>query len=191
MQKFKDILVWAGLLAIFLSPLFFWLPLDHYDPWTSLGQVSALIGLVMYSVNIVLSSFVPQWRKHHMIGGIAFILIMLHPLFLAAALVPSGAKYAMSYILPGDNWMINLGIISLLLTMILLFLTFLVILPYKYWKLTHKFLGLAFFLGVLHGFLVESNLTREMPLKIYMLIVVSVGFLFWLKHSILDPIRGK
>ncbi len=142
-------------------------------------------------MNIVLSSFVPQWRKHHVIGGFAFILIMLHPLFLAAAMVPSGTKYALSYILPGDNWMINLGIISLLLTMILLFLTFLVILPYKYWKLTHKFLGLAFFVGVLHGFLVDSDISRETPLKVYMLIIVSIGFIFWVKHSIIDSIRGK
>jgi predicted ferric reductase len=169
-----DFFIWTFLAVVSLSPLIFWLPLPHYDPWLSLGQASALVGLAMYSLEMILSNFVPQWKKHHLLGGMAFILLMIHPL----ALIPA---YGFKNLLPGDQWTINLGIISLLLTMALLLLTFFVVFSYPVWKSTHRFLGLAFLIGALHGFLVDSNLARENNLKIYMLVLVGLGFLFWIR----------
>jgi predicted ferric reductase len=182
-------------------PLFIWYYLDpiatrissSYMIFTSLGQIFGLGGMVLFALSLIYSArfkFLEKYfgginvlyKYHHQLGGIAFIFLMLHPLFLAATYAFSSIKSAALFLLPGNDFSINLGILSLMLLMLLLILTFFLKLRYQFWHFTHKFLGLAFFLGGMHAFFVKSDISRDPTLKIYMLIIIlSALFCFLYK----------
>ena len=199
----KSKLGWPILIIISLSPILFWLSsipvnfrfADYYSIFTSIGQISALVGISMFSLNLFLSGrfkftedFFGGMNKvyiaHHILGGISFILLLIHPLMLAAALIPTSIKDAASYILPGDQWTINFGIIALLFLMTLLILTFFINLPYEFWKLTHKFLGAVLMIGAIHGFFVASDLSRDATFRNYMLLIVSLGLIPYIYRTL-------
>lgn len=201
---FKPKLGWILILVISFIPILLWsisLPFDSryadfYSILTSFGQITGLVGLCMYSISIFLSArfkFVEDYFggmskvyiSHHLLGGISFILIMIHPLFLAFAFLPNSLSSVASYLIPSDNWMINLGIVSLLLTMSLLVITFFVNLPYEFWRLTHKFLGLSLFIGVIHSFFVSSDISRDPLLKGYMFLVMLLGIIPYFYRTLL------
>lgn len=187
---------WPILLLISLSPVLFWatsLPLnsrfgDFYSIFTSLGQVLGLVGIAMFSLDMFLSGrykFTEDYFggmnkvyiAHHILGGVSFILLLFHPVSLAIANMPLSFKYVLDYIVPGSDWTVNFGIISLLLMIVLLIVTFFVNLPYELWKLTHKYLGIVLIIGVIHSFFVSSDLTRDIFLRNYMLIIVGIGLI--------------
>jgi predicted ferric reductase len=200
----KAKLGWPILIAISMSPLIFWylaespFSLRYINPYTffiSLGEISGLVGLSMYSLDLLLSgrfSFVEDffggmsriYKAHHILGGIAFILLMIHPLFIAVSYATSSLHEAAALLLPGTDWTIDLGIASLALTMTLLILTFYVDLPYEFWKFTHKFLGAVFILGAIHSFFVPSDISRNPALFNYMLFIVSLGVIPYLYRTV-------
>lgn len=200
----KPKLGWIILIIISLSPILFWvksLPIedrfsDFYSTFTSIGEITGLVGLTMYSLDMFLSGrfkFTEDYFggmnkvyiAHHILGGISLILLLIHPIMLASALIPTSFLSAANYILPGSDWTIDLGITSLLLTISLLVATFYIDLPYEFWKFTHKFLGLAFFLGAIHGFLVSSDLTRDILFRDYMLLISSIGIFAYTYRTLL------
>ncbi len=199
----KPRLGWPILLLISVSPVFFWatsLPLnirftDFYSIFTSLGQVLGLVGITMFSLDMFLSGrykFTEDYFggmnkvyiAHHILGGVAFILLLFHPISLAIANIPLSYKIAIDYILPGSDWTINFGIISLLLMMVLLILTFFINLPYELWKLTHKYLGIVLLIGILHSFFISSDLTRDTFLRNYMILIVTLGVIPYLYRTV-------
>ncbi len=204
----RRFLAWVFILAVSFSPLFFWyqaFPFPYRvsgasSIFLSLGEVTGLVGLTMYSLSIILSSKFKIVERlfgglnvalvnHHLLGGVSFILILFHPLFNASSKLPESTQAALSYILPGKDWAINLGIAALLFTIALLLLTFFVALPYQQWKTTHKFLGLVFLIGGVHGFFVTSDISRYDPLKAYMLVILTLGLISWFHSSIY--VNGK
>lgn len=202
-MNLKKHLGWPILLTVSLSPIILWLtslPInfrysDFYSIFTSLGQVFGLVGLAMLSLNMFLSGrfrFVEDffggmnkvYLAHHLLGGISFILLLIHPLSLAIAFSPISFSTAIEYILPGSDWAVNFGIIALLLLMVLLILTFFINLPYEFWKFTHKFLGVVLLLGAIHGVFVSSDLSRDLFLRDYMLVIVSIGIIPFLYRTV-------
>ena len=190
----KQSLGWILVVFLSLSPLIPWLlvvqpseRLTNFNTiFISIGELLGLFGTVMYCLSIVLSLRLKLFEDffggmnrvyiaHHLFGGIAFILVLLHPLALAASLIPYSLKSAALYLLPGNDWTINMGIAALLLTMGLLILTFFVRLPYEIWRLSHKFLGFVLFLGIVHGFFVTSDISRHPLMAWFMSIFFVVG----------------
>lgn len=175
---------------------------DSYNIFTSMGQLSSLIGIVLYSLSLVLSARLAVfedmfggmnkvYRAHHIIGGTAFLLFMIHPISLAVARISISLKYASDLLLPGEDWTINMGIIAFLFLMLLLLITYYMDLPYQIWRFTHKFMGVAFIFGVIHAFFVPSDISRYAPLKYYLLAVVSVGIFFYLYRTVFGRIFVK
>jgi predicted ferric reductase len=164
---------------------------------TSLAQVSGLIGLVLFSLSLFLSgrfSFTENlfggmnrvYIAHHQMGGISFILLMLHPLFVASSYLPLSLKRAAMQLLPSAvNWEQNLGIASLLCLMALMIITFYVTIPYQLWRLTHKFMGAAFFFGAVHSLFIPSTISRFLPLKIFILSICVPAVLAYLYRTVL------
>lgn len=131
---------------------------------TSFGQIAGLAGMTMFSLALILSArfrflegyfggLDKMYKLHRIYGGVGFILILLHPLLVMLAYFQFSLKLAALFLLPGQDLIIDLGIYSLLLIMLLIILTLYVKLRYEVWKFSHKFLGLAFFLAGLHVFL--------------------------------------
>lgn len=168
---------------------------DKYSTFLSLGQITGLVGITLFSINLVLSARLKLledifkglnqvYKKHHQIGGIAFILMMIHPLFLLFSRLTISIDYAKDLIIPGYDFNIDLGIISLSLIMTLLIITFYTKLPYQIWRLTHKLTGLVFLIAVFHSFLIPSTISENKLLWGYMFIIVSVGILSYLYRTI-------
>src|SRR6266480_2383704 len=150
--------------------------MNTYSILRSIGQVLGLVGVVMFSLNFVLSTRLKSFEDffggmnrvyvaHHIFGGIALIILLFHPLFLAASYLPYSVKAAALYLLPGEDWSINFGIAALLLLISLLLITFFINLPYQIWQFTHKFLGLAFFIASIHGLYISSDIMNNFLMK--------------------------
>jgi predicted ferric reductase len=165
---------------------------------TSIGQLLGLVGMGMFAVNFVLATRA-KWLEdlfggmnkvyiaHHILGGIAFVLLLFHPLFLSLRYLvfDSGLSIAANLFLFSKDPAINFGIIGLGLMQIFLILTFFVNLPYPFWKFTHKFLGLAFFFASLHVLFIDSDVTYVKYLQWYMWFLVTIGFISILYRTIL------
>jgi predicted ferric reductase len=127
---------------------------------------------------------------HHILGGVSFILLLLHPLFLIGRYLQAGAMGIKStltlYILNpaclesafpiGADCATSFGVLSLIFMIVFLVLTFFVKLPYDIWKFTHKFLGMAFFFGALHALTIPSDVTTVKVLQYYIWFLVAIGF---------------
>lgn len=157
------------------------------NPLISISQLSAIIGLILMSLSLLLTT---KWRWienvlegignayvfHHLIGSIAFIMLIDHPLLLVIKNLPE-FKISILYLIPGNDWSYNFGIFGIyLLIFSFIFMVF-IKLPYHLWKLTHKFLGLAFLFGGLHTTLIQSTLSNYLPLRLYMLFFVTIGII--------------
>ncbi len=201
----KKYVGWVLMIVVSVSPLIPWFfalqPIslrfaNTYATFTAIGEILGLVGIAMFSLNLVLSARLQLFENyfggmnrvyvaHHLFGGVSFLLLLAHPLALASAYIPISLKSAALYLLPGNDWSINVGIVSLLCMMTLLLLTFFITLPYEFWRFTHKFLGGVFLLAAVHGFFVPSDLSRDATLRNYMLIIVSAGTVAYLYRTIL------
>lgn len=203
MKKFSGNLIWHAAGVIAAIPVFFWLfmlPLatrfgTGFAFFSSLGQLTGLVGMTWFSLNMILSARLRFFDRvfkglnrvyvaHHLIGGVAFILLLFHPVFLAARLAIASVRSAALFLIPGSNLPVDLGIYGLGVMMILLVLTFFAVLRYHIWKFSHKFLGLAFFLGGLHSLFIASDISRNAGLRAYMLTLAVLGLAAYLYRTI-------
>ncbi len=161
--SFLTIIFWA--IAKWPLESFF---VNKYETYLYLGQVSGLLGMTLFSINLILAARIKflenlfkglneEYKRHHQIGGISFILMMVHPVFLLFSRMTISLNYARNLVIPGNDFNIDLGIISLLLIMSLLVVTFYTKLPYQIWRLTHKFTGVVFIVAVFHSFLIQIS----------------------------------
>ncbi len=215
--EFTKKLGWPIIAILSVVPLILWgmmyaLP-DRFGNtsriMTSLGQALGLVGLAMFSLNLVLGA---RWKwtenlfggmnkvyiAHHILGGLAFTLLLLHPLALIMRYVVQGAGdvAAKLFLWPAScsisglfqldpECAVNYGILSLAIMIITLVVTFFVKLPYHIWKVTHKFLGLAFFLGALHALTIPSDVAIDQYLRWYMWFLVGIGMIGVLYRTVL------
>ena len=152
--------------------------------WEQIGtQIFGLIGIITLCWTFILAirhSIVEKifdgldraYKAHHILGGVAFIALLNHVLFLIIGAIPTNTLAL--YLLPGSNIPYTLGIFSLYIMFFLLALTIYVKLPYRYWKWSHEWMGLVIIFGGLHGMLISSDTSRYMPLR-YWILVWSVG----------------
>ncbi|MFA4931033.1 MAG: ferredoxin reductase family protein [Patescibacteria group bacterium] len=194
------------IIGIIVIPLILWL---WSAPWvnrfyspeatlTSLGQMCGLVGMSLMALVLILSSrlrilerFFPGmnrvYSEHHWWGGLAFILLLAHPLLLAGKYWLFSVQQAAWFLLPGvDRWPINFGIIALTLMIIFLFLTFFGSLAYQTWRWTHKFMGLVLIMALIHLLTVSSDTANYLPLRMYFIILSAVALLLYFYRSWLD-----
>ncbi|MDQ5944546.1 MAG: hypothetical protein QG658_615 [Patescibacteria group bacterium] len=159
----------------------------------SLGRVTGLLAIVLYCINLVLSTrwrFVEQlfgglnkaYVAHHLIGGLAISFALIHPILLSLRIAESSFREAALQLLPTfADLAITLGVLGLWLFIGLMIVTFFVKLPYRIWLLSHKFLGLAFLLMGLHVLLISSDTSRSPLLFYYILawlVMAAVAFIY-------------
>lgn len=186
---------WAVILILMILPVLRWAQiypleyrfLDLGATMGSLGQITALSGMTLFSINLILSGrfkifdrlmggLSDVYNKHHVIGAISFSLILFHPVFLAFRLVPYSLRDAALFLLPGQNQAINYGIISILLFILLIVLTFFTHLRYSRWKISHTFMILVAFFAIMHSLTTTSDISRDQLLRFYILGLAFLGF---------------
>ena len=190
--------------GLILWPVLIW---TGMQPWSvrfagygatmvSLAQLSGLVGITLFASVLILGARV-AWLEdyfgglnrmyiiHHWAGGLALTLLLFHPLFTAAAGLQVSWWQAGALIWPLQSWVILLGWAALGLMILLLVLTFYFRPEYQIWQFTHKFLGVAFFLGVLHAWLVPSDIARNGWLRWYIFSLGAIALTLYIRHSIL------
>lgn len=189
--------------------------IGSYGWFTSLGRVAGLIGFMFFAINLLLSirkRFLEDffgglnrvYIAHHILGGLAFIFILLHPLLLslryielqslvtvrdaAHFLLPRSINFNASFPEVVQASAINDGIIGFVGLTGLLIIAFFVKLPYRVWLVTHKFIGLAFLFTGLHVLFVVSDITDDRFLRLYIGLWVVIGLSCYVYRTLLGAI---
>ncbi|MHB9032764.1 MAG: ferredoxin reductase family protein [Anaerolineae bacterium] len=153
---------------------------------TSLGQIFGLVGFMLLALTIVLESRMTLLERyfggmnrvyimHHLLGGVAFIFVLFHPVFLTIKYLASSVYSAAMFLVPGRDIYITTGILALILMSLFLFLTFYLKLPYHIWKISHALLAIVFLVIIFHSFFINSDLLRNPPLRLYTGFFALVG----------------
>lgn len=217
---------WGVTIALCLIPVYLWARLHPFSTvhgyiptMLNLGRITGLVGTVMYALNLLYATrlkFLEFWFgglnrvyiAHHMLGGLALIMLSFHPLFLALRYVTTSMKQAALMLVPNglfpldalfktsaeyhevvlQQWAIMLGVISFWGMVALLLVTFFIKLPYRLWLFTHKFLGVAFIIAGLHILFISSDTSKDPAMKWYMLATVVVGVAAFVYKSLVGNI---
>ena len=164
---------------------------------TSVGQVLGLVGMVIFSINLILAGrfkFLDRYFKgldkvyshHHKFGAISFAFLLFHPIFLVVKYLAISLQQASQFFVPFVNMPITWGILSLALMIVLICLTFYAKIKYQNWKLSHKFMTLVFFLAILHTFFISSDISRSNFLRLYVLSFALLGLFSIIRKVILE-----
>ena len=183
-----------GLALIIIVPIGLWFNSQPLNVWLtlpgllrSIGHLCGLLGATLFSCNFILSarigwieeilSGLPKvYNLHHLFGGLAFILLLVHPVFLGLQYLPYSVSAAASFFLPNPADIPKLlGVLALGTLTTLLFITFFVRIAYHNWKATHQWLGLALVLASLHVYLMPGHLDSAPLLRGYMVTLMALG----------------
>ena len=170
--------------------------------FTSIGQILGLFGMMLFSINLILAGRLKiidkyfkgldkVYKNHSKIGSIAFSMILFHPIFLVFKYLLISTKEAALFFVPFVNMPITWGIISMFLMIILISFTFYIKLKYNIWKISHKFMTVAFFFAILHTIFISSDISRNLFLRYYILFFVILALLSVIIKFIFDFILNK
>ncbi len=192
--------LFMGILSITLLtiiPIIFWATLgpdaaeamNYANITHDLGEVFGLLGMTLFALTFILSTrlkFIENlfggldkvYVVHGIVGGLALIFVLFHPIFLVLKFIPSEISTAAGYLIPSSYWSTNFGIIALLGMIILIYITLYSKMKYHRWKFTHEFLGLIFLFAVLHVFLVRGEASGDIIFSgyyVYATLVSAIG----------------
>lgn len=168
-----------------------------------LGRVFGIIGMMLFAESMILSARLPildkmfyglnrVYEKHSQIGQIGFMFMLFHPLFLAFTYTDLSFSRIISFFTPSQYTpAINFGQISLYLLIVLIALTLYLRPKYNIWKYTHKFMGLAFFFGGLHAFMIPSDTSSFLPLRLYVLAISAIAMYAFIYRTIFGKYTTK
>lgn len=233
--RLEHLLGWAITILLCSIPVYFWMklhPLQYItEPsavWLNVGKVTGLVGTVMYAINLVFSTrlrFLEFWFgglnrvyiAHHLLGGLALVMLSIHPLALALRylnfeaifsgtfesfklaalmLVPNGLLPVEALFNTGhvfhqsvlQQWAILFGIVAFWGMVGLLLVTFFISIPYRVWLFTHRFLGVAFAIAAVHVLFINSDTSTSLGLKVYMLTIIGIGIAAFIYKTLLGSI---
>lgn len=201
---------WFIVLFLSLFPVVLWLLYTPTIPrfsnatvsLSNIGQIFGLVGATMFAINLMLSTrlkFIEKlffglnrvYERHSHLGQIAFMLLIFHPLFLLSKYAGNSFHQAALFLLPSSDWPINWGWLALVGMILLIVATLYIPLKYNFWKVTHKFFGLFFFFASLHIWLIPSDVSHYLPLRIYMLGISLLGLCAYFYYSLLGKLFVK
>jgi len=169
---------------------------------TSLGQIFGLVGMALFSINLILAGrlkFLDKHFKgldkvyihHSKLGSIAFSLILFHPIFLVVKILSISIYEAGLFFVPFLNMPITWGIISLTIMIVLIVLTFYIKIKYHIWKMSHRFMTIAFIFAILHVFTIASDTSRSDLLRYYILTLAFIGLFVSVYQAFFNKFLSK
>jgi predicted ferric reductase len=135
---------------------------ENLPPFRTAGIVTGWAGCGLLLVSLLLmvrETRVARWlgglermyQWHHRTGVAAYVLLLAHPLLLAAnGLADSPAAAWQSLTPMGQSWPVWSGWLALILLMAGLAVTFMRRMPYQVWRCLHAGLGAAVLIGLWH-----------------------------------------
>jgi len=151
-----------GLTALLvLGPVLWALPQD-LPPWRSVGIVLgwAGVGLLLASLLLMLretrlahalGGLERMYRWHHAVGLAAYVLLLAHPLALAAGGWSEAPRLGWQLLSPfTQSWPVWLGWAGLLALMVGMAASFSYRVHYRLWRILHGLLGAGVLLGLGH-----------------------------------------
>lgn len=169
-------------------------------PFLALAQIAGLWAATIVSLNFVLaarlktiSQFLGGLDKaylfHTQTGKIAFFYMLIHPTLILVDALPNTSLLSL-YIKPFVDISYDMGKISLFLFTTLLILTLIIKLPYHIWRRTHQLMVIPMLFLLFHIFLIVSDVSAYMPLRIWMIGMVSVGIILYVYKMFIYPFYG-
>lgn len=167
---------------------------DVYATLNSLGQITALLGTMLFVVSLVLqtdnqplqklfpNNAFSSYKKRTSL--IAFLFLVTHPLLMMVSAVETSVSAAWSLIIPGGDWTLNFGIYALFLLVAYYVISYFGRKEGKLQNAPHVLAGVLF-LGTLHAFFIPSSLSASPVLKTYMLSIIVCSVTFYLYESLL------
>ena len=148
--------------------------------------MSAVLGFTLISWEFIISTrigFIEKlfggldkaYRSHHIIGGLGYIFILLHPSFLIIDSLPN-TELALFYIVPFKTLEYTLGMFALYSFTVLILITLFLKIPYHLWKRTHIFMGVPLIFAILHVALVKSDKNTYLPLQLWLMMFSTLAF---------------
>jgi len=224
--RLEHLLGWGISIALCIVPIVMWVqihPLGTIHGFAptmlAIGRVTGLVGMIMYSLNLIYSTrlrFLERffgglnrvYIAHHTLGGLALVMIALHPLALSLRYINTSLKQAALILVPNglapvsalfqrtsfyhpivvEQWAIFFGFLAFWAMVILLLVTFFIRLPYRVWLFSHKFLGLAFFIASLHVLFIASDTSTHNGIKYYILFISFLGLAAFVYRTLLGNI---
>lgn len=203
-NNFRSYISLFVLLLIVVVPAFFFYRgtslADSFASWpiafSTLGKLTGLIGLSIFALALILSSRFVWLDKlfyglpkavnlHRWFGTLSFTLIILHPLFLAARLLPVSSTLAFGLFTSWTDAALVFGYIALILFMALVLMTFFWRLRYERLKSLHSLLAVPLMLGGVHSLLIESDVKRSTFLAAYYILLISSSVILYLARLFL------
>ena len=133
--------------------LAFWRALGIILGWAGCGLLLASLLLMLRETALAhsLGGLERMYRWHHFVGVAAYLLLLAHPLALAADAWRESPHLAWQMLSPAsEGWPVWLGWLSLLFLMAGLTATFWPRIPYQAWRWLHGLLGIGVLFGMLH-----------------------------------------
>lgn len=202
---------WKYILSVILIlPILKWLtlmPLDaRFGSFASyakaFGQAFGIIGTLLFSFSLLLSfrnrftetlfgGLDTLYRIHHKAGMYGLFLLLLHPLLLSIPKILFSVEDAMTFFIPFQtSAAVDFGIFSILAFMFLIGITlFGVIFSYEGLKRFHQFLGVAFLLGAIHGFMIPSDIQEDVFIRLWVLGFAFLGILSYIYYSLFKKVN--
>jgi len=161
------------------------------------SQVAALAGFALFALTFVLSArfkwledyfggLDKMYHVHHTMGKAALLLLLIHPIMLALRWIPEDTGRLLWYLFPVHRqFEINIGSWALWGLILLMIFTLVIRLPYDKWKISHKLMGIFFFLGVAHIYYLDLSFSSNPALMIYLSAFSIAGIAAWLYKSLL------
>jgi len=136
-------------------------------PWKVAAKFCAFNAIVLLSIDFMLSvragwmesmfgGLDRQYIVHRLTGRASVMFMLLHPVFLLIHRSFS-LETLKVFLVPGLDWSVSLGTISLIVTILLISITLLVRLPYHIWFITHRFMIVVLILAYVHTVLAGSD----------------------------------
>jgi len=207
LKKYRFDLIILIILIIF--PIVIWgtmkpLNLRFGSLWmvlTSLGQLTALVGTVLTAVSMMMQVRLCRFMQflskpstglnvHHYAGFFGLLFLLFHPLFLAARLISTSLEASFTFLYTTE--FINLiGLIALFLMILSMYTTLFVARNFRFWKLLHQIMLVAY-VGILyHTIFVYSDISNSLILKSYILGLLILGGLAFAIQKIQYYLKPK
>jgi predicted ferric reductase len=177
-----------------------WFYADWFEnPFHYPAKTASLTATVMMCWSMLLAARVRRletffggldkmYQVHKRFGKLAFYIIPIHPLFLAADRLPEVGRFLLGLWLmhpDGDRylWGHNFGVILFLLFAALVILTLWATPAYHVWKKTHEWLGLVMLLVLVHVFVVQRDVAAYplLTVWVYGWLFLGLGSFSWIR----------
>lgn len=197
---------WLITLIVAILPVVLW-QIAMPTPWDTaknifenIGRLAGLAGIALFAWNVILSARFKiynrlfkgldnLYRAHHIIGSIALILLLIHPVMITYRYFLSSPISAYEFIKPNLASPFRiLGNLALFAMLGLMIITLYIKVRYEWFIIAQRLLGLVLFIGAVHAvFVGGSNLGANngiLSLQIYFAVLIGLALFVYVYRSI-------